>query len=204
MDTTFIDALASASPTPGGGGACAACGACACALAEMVGNLTVGKKKYAAVELEVKQSLSELSKLRAKLIELVSADAEAFEPLACAYKMPKETKAQQSAKNEAMQKALTRASEVPLEIMQTTCKLLEHISFLAHNGSLMAISDAGVAAAFAKAAVEGASLNVYINVKSLENKQQAQQYKQEADACVQNTKAAADEVFSFVKKSIQN
>ena len=91
VDTTFIDKLASADPTPGGGGACAYCGALAAALGSMVGNLTVGKPKYAQVEERVKETLGELEALRVRLLELIDEDARAFAPLAAAYGMPRST-----------------------------------------------------------------------------------------------------------------
>ena len=102
MDTSFVEKLASAAPTPGGGGASAYCGALACALASMVGNLTVGKKTYAQVEPEVYMRLEKLADLRGRLLGLVGADAEAFGPLAAAYRMPKDTPEQLEAKQAAI------------------------------------------------------------------------------------------------------
>ena len=111
MDTSFVEELASAAPTPGGGGASAYCGALACALASMVGNLTVGKKTYAQVEPEVYMRLEKLADLRGRLLGLVGADAEAFGPLAEAYRMPKDTPEQLEAKQAAIQDALVGATE---------------------------------------------------------------------------------------------
>ena len=117
VDATFIDALASKAPTPGGGGASACAGALASALASMVGNLTVGKKKYADVEERMQAELVELDDTRARLLALIDEDARAFAPLAAAYGMPKGTDEERAAQSAALQKALVGACEVPLEIM---------------------------------------------------------------------------------------
>ncbi len=202
MDTTFIDELASGAPTPGGGGACAYCGALASALASMVGNLTVGKKTYAAVEDQVKEHLEALADLRSQLLALVDADAEAFGPLAAAYRLPKETPQEQEAKQIAIQKALLGATTVPLDIMRTAAAVLEHTDFLAHHGSRMARSDAGVSTAFIRAAVEGASLNVYINVASMDDADLAAALGREADELVARTREKCDRLFAYVFEAI--
>ena len=181
MDTAFIDELATSAPTPGGGGASAYCGALATALASMVGNLTVGKKTYADVEPQVQASLERLAALRARLLELVDADAQAFAPLADAYRMPKETEQEKAAKEAALQRALVGATEVPLQIMDECMTALEETNFMARNGSRMARSDAGVAAVFAKAALQGASLNVRINLGSIADEAAAADYRAKMD-----------------------
>ena len=175
-DTSFIDELASAAPAPGGGGASAYAGALAAALASMVGNLTVGKKTYADVEDEVRVSLDRLDALRAHLIVLVDEDARAFEPLAAAYRLPKATPEEQAAKNAA--------------------------DYLAHHGSKMARSDAGVAAAFARAASDGASLNIFINAASMDDAARAARYRGEAESLAARTRERCDELFDFVKTSV--
>ena len=187
-DTTFIDQLASAAPTPGGGGASACVGALASALASMVGNLTVGKKTYADVEDDVRASLDRLAALRARLLALVDEDARAFEPLAAAYRLPKATPEEQAAKNAALQQALVGACDVPLAIMRAVAEVVDETEYLAHHGSRMARSDAGVAAAFARAASDGASLNVYINVASMDDADLAARYREETDALAARTR----------------
>ena len=191
-DTSFIDELASAAPAPGGGGASAYAGALAAALASMVGNLTVGKKTYADVEDEV----------RAHLIALVDEDARAFEPLAAAYRLPKATPEEQAAKNAALQQALVGASDVPLAIMRAVAEVVDEADYLAHHGSKMARSDAGVAAAFARAASDGASLNVFINAASMDDAAQAARYRGEAESLAARTRERCDELFDFVKTSV--
>lgn len=198
MDTTFIDELASAAPTPGGGGASAYCGALATALASMVGNLTVGKKTYAAVEPQVVASLERLANSRQRLLALVDADAAAFAPLAAAYRMPKETPEEQAAKQAALQAALVDATEVPLEIMAQCAAALTEIDFMARNGSHMACSDAGAAAVFAKAAMQGAALSVLINVDAIADAAAAAAYRAQMDQLLADGCRRADEVYQCV------
>ena len=201
-DTSFIDELASAAPTPGGGGASAYAGALAAALASMVGNLTGGKKTYADVEDEVRASLARLDALRARLVELVDEDARAFEPLAAAYRLPKATPEEQAAKNAALQQALVGASDVPLAIMRAVADVVDEADYLAHHGSKMARSDAGVAAAFARAASDGASLNIFINAASMDDAARAARYRGEAESLAARTRERCDELFDFVKTSV--
>ena len=195
MDTKFIEELASSAPTPGGGGASAYVGALASALASMVGNLTVGKKTYADVEADAYVTLEKLAAVRERLIELVDEDARAFAPLAAAYRMPKATPEEQAAKNEALQTALVGACDVPLEIMQRIAEVVELTDFLAYHGSRMALSDAGVAAAFARAAVDGASLNIFINAASMDDRDQA-------NAVADSVRAQCDDLFAHVKQAV--
>ena len=198
VDTRFIDELASAAPTPGGGGAAAYCGALAAALASMVGNLTVGKKRYAEVEEDVRASLGRLDDLRVRLVGLVEEDARAFEPLARAYRMPKSTAAEAAEKERAMQEALVGACEVPLAIMRACAAVIDECDFLAREGSRMAVSDAGVAVAFARSALLGASLNVYINIGSHVDEERARSYRADADGLIADGVARADAVYALV------
>lgn len=202
VDTEFLDALASSAPTPGGGGASAYCGALAAALSSMVGNLTVGKKRYADVEPQVQERLVQLEDLRARLVALVDEDAMAFAPLAASYRMPKDTLEQQAAKEAAMQEALVGATRVPLEIMRCASEVFDHAEFMAKNGSRLAVSDAGVSAAFARAAVEGASLNVLINVGSLADKALAESFQSECTALCQAAQARSEALLDYVRAEI--
>ena len=192
MDTTFIDELASAAPTPGGGGAASYVGAVASALASMVGNLTVGKKTYAAVEDDVRARLDALEHLRDKLLALIESDAQAFEPLAASYRMPKATPEEAAAKQAALQLALGPACDVPLIIMRTCAEVIDHADFLARNGSKLAVSDAGAAAVLARAAVVAASMNVYINAASMDDEARADRYRAEADRLIAEANERAD------------
>ncbi|MGI6106227.1 MAG: cyclodeaminase/cyclohydrolase family protein [Raoultibacter sp.] len=202
-DRAFIDALASKQPTPGGGGASAYAGALAAALGSMVANLTVGKKAYAHVEAEMYVCLEKLDDVTNQLIELIEADARAFAPLAACYSMPSDTAEASAAKDRAMQEALIDACEVPLEIMRVIMAVLEQIDFLAEHGSRLAISDAGVAAVFAKAAVQGASLNVFINTSSMTDTDRAQKYENEAESLIGAAEKMADRLFDSVMNTIR-
>lgn len=198
MDTAFVDELASAAPTPGGGGASAYCGALAAALASMVGNLTVGKASYRGVEPEVRASLHRLASMREQLLNLVAADAAAFAPLAAAYRMPRGTPEQQQAKQAALQAALVDATEVPLDIMGQCVAVLVEADFMAHNGSRMARSDAGAAAVFAKAALQGAALSVMINVDSLADEAAAKAYRAQMEKLLAEGGVLADQTYQYV------
>lgn len=202
MDTSFIDELASKAPTPGGGGASAYAGALASALASMVGNLTVGKKTYADVEDEVQASLGRLAVLRARLLELVDEDARVFEPLSAVYRMPRDTPEEQEARGRALQAALVDACEVPLEIMRRVADVVEEADYLGHHGSKLARSDAGVAAAFARAAVDGASLNIFINAASMDDAERAARYREETETLACAVRTRCDDLFDYVKTAI--
>ena len=201
MDTTFIDELASAAPTPGGGGASAYVGAVASALASMVGNLTTGKKTYAAVEDEVQDALRDLEGVRAKLLALIESDARAFEPLAASYRMPKATP--EAAKQAALQLALGPACDVPLAIMRACAEVIDYADFLARNGSKLAVSDAGAAAVLARAALVAASMNVYINAASMDDESRADGYRAEADALIAEANVRADGILAYTMDAIR-
>lgn len=203
MDTTFIDELASAAPTPGGGGAASYVGAVASALASMVGNLTVGKKTYAAVEDDVRATLERLALLRNKLLALIESDAQAFEPLAASYRMPKATPEEAAAKQAALQLALGPACDVPLIIMRTCAEVIDHADFLAHNGSKLAVSDAGAAAVLAQAGVVAASMNVYINAASMDDEARADRYRAEADRLIAEANERADGILAYTMDAIR-
>ena len=197
VDTEFIEALASKAPTPGGGGASAYAGALASALASMVGNLTVGKKKYADVA-----ELVELADTREHLLALIDEDARAFEPLAAAYGMPKGSDEERAAQSAALQAALVDACEVPLEIMATSVQVIESCVFMARHGSVLALSDAGAAAVLAKAALQAASLNVVINIGSMDDAERAEGYRNQMEDLLAAGCAMADEVYADVVKRL--
>ncbi len=202
MDTEFLEELASASSTPGGGGASAYCGAIAAALASMVCNLTIGKAKFSDVESEVVGCLGRLSILRSRLVSLVDEDAQAFGPLAAAYRMPKENDALIEARTAAIQEGLILACEPPLAMMRAIIDVLHECDFIARNGSKMAISDAGACALIAKAALMSASLNVYINADSMSTDQDRQRFIDEADALVSRGVELADAIYLHVASEI--
>ena len=194
----FVDVLASKAPVPGGGGASALVGAIGMALGNMVGSLTVGKKKYADVEADIIAMKEKATALQADFLRLVEADAEAFEPLSKAYGMPRETEEEKAEKARVMAIVLKDACAVPMEIMEKCCEAIDIIAEFAAKGSALAISDAGVGAAFCKAALEGASLNVYINTKSMKNREYAEELNKKADAMLAEYPKKAEEIFNSV------
>ena len=190
----FLEALASSAPTPGGGGAAALCGALGIALGNMVGNLTLGKKKYADVQEDIAELNAKAEALRAGFVALVDADAEAFAPLSRAYSIPKDD----PARDEIMEPALLKAAEAPLEIMRKCAEALELISGYAAKGSALAISDAGRAAAMCGAALEAAALNVKINTKSMKNRADADNINAEMNELLQKYFALSQEIYNDV------
>lgn len=194
----FLELLASKSAVPGGGGAAALVGAVGVALGSMVGNLTLGKKKYADVQEDILLLNKKAEALRNKLTILVSEDARAFEPLSNAYGLPKETPEQQAIKAEVMESALDIACAVPMDIMRQICKALDLLVEYAQKGTAIAISDAGVGAACCRAALQGASLNVFINTKSMADREKAEAINQEARAMLDRYVPLADSIFADV------
>ena len=194
----FVEVLATKAPVPGGGGASAMVGALATALGNMVGSLTVGKKKYAAVEEEMWALQDRCDRLQKDFLHLVERDAEVFEPLARAYSMPKNTEEEKAEKARVMEIVLRDACSVPMEIMEKCCEAIDIIAVFAEKGSVIAISDAGVGAAFAKAALKGASLNVYINTKSMADRALAAELNAKCDRMLEEYTGKADAIFDSV------
>ena len=195
----FLAELASKAPTPGGGGTAALVGAAGVALGNMVGCLTVGKKKYADL-----LTLNERAgALRAELEALVQADAEAFAPLAAAYGLPKDTPEQAAHKAAVLETALDAACAVPLEIMGKCAEGIALVEEYAAKGSALAVSDAGCAAALCKAALQAASLNVFINTKLMTDKTHAAALDAQADALLSEYVPKADAVFAQVTKQLR-
>lgn len=198
----WIAQLSSQAPTPGGGGASALAGALGSALGQMVANLTVGKKRYADVEGEVREGLRTLEGLQADLLALADRDAAVFAPLARAYRMPEETEKQRAVKEQVMQECLISASEVPLEIMEKAFGALDTLDFLEKKGSRMAASDVGVAAQFIRASLAGAVMNVYINTKSMKDRSLAKKYQEKADRLLLEGTKRADEIYENVRRKL--
>ena len=187
--TVFTEELASPAPVPGGGGA----------LGDMVGELTVGKKKYADVEEDVKALMVNAQELRRRFLELIDGDAEAFAPLAKAYGIPKDD----PTRDEVMEKALKVACGVPMDIMRTCAEALDLIEEFAAKGSKLAISDAGCGAILCKAAMQAASLNVFINTKSMKDRACAEALEKEANELLDKYTAMGDEIFGTVLGKIR-
>ncbi len=166
----FTAAVASSTPAPGGGSVAAHVGALGAALAQMVAGLTVGRKKYASVEPEMKELGLKAAKLVTQLQELVVRDAKAYEGVTTAYRLPKDTEEQVALRTAAIDSALVYAAQVPLETAQACATVAELAAAAAEKGNTNAASDAGVAALLAEAACRGAVYNVRINVSSMTDK----------------------------------
>ena len=190
----FLAALASAAPAPGGGGAAALCGALAIALGNMVGNLTLGKKKYAGVQDDITALNARAESLRLDFLALIDADAAAFEPLSRAYGIPKDD----PGRAEIMEAALLRAAQPPLEVMRRCAEAFELISGYAVKGSALAISDAGCAAALAEAAAKSAALNVFINTRPMSDREAADRLNAEANSLLHSCGLTAGEIYDGV------
>ena len=191
----FVSLLASDAPAPGGGGAAALVGAIGTALGHMVGSLTVGKKKYEAVEEEIRALMARCDGLQQRLLDQVPADAEGFLPLARAYGIPKDD----PSRAQVLEEATVTACRVPMDIMELCCQSLEAIGVLAEKGSRLAVSDAGCAAVTVKAALQAASLNIFINTKSLQDRALAQELNEKCLGMLDRYGALADRIFESVK-----
>lgn len=173
----FADALASNAPVPGGGGAAALIGALGVALCSMAGNFTSGKKKYVDVQADIERMLETGESLRAGLIDLIDEDAKGFEPLSKAYSLPKDTPGYK----DIMTEATLNACRAPFAMMEKSCAVIDLLEEMAEKGSKMMISDVGCGASAARAALESAAMNVFINTSSLPDDSAAQEMAKEAE-----------------------
>ena len=195
----FVTVLASNEPAPGGGGAAALVAALGTALGNMVGSLTVGKKKYADVEAEILALKGKCDLLKNELLDQVPADAEGFVPLAKAYGIPKDDPNRAA----VLEDATVTACRVPMHIMELCCESMDAIAVFAAKGSRLAVSDAGCGAVIVKAALQAASLNVFINTKLMTDKTHAAALDAQADALLSEYVPKADTVFAQVTKQLR-
>ena len=191
----FVEVLASDAPAPGGGGAAALVGAIGTALGNMVGSLTVGKKKYAEVEAEIIELKGKCDALQTELLNQVEADEVNFLPLAKAYGIPKDD----PNRDAIMEEATIIACSTPMKIMELCCQAIDYIAVFAAKGSRLAVSDAGCGAVICKSALQAASLNVFINTKTLKNCEKAEEMNANALNMLAVYGAKADEIFNTVK-----
>ena len=191
---TFVEVLASNAPAPGGGAA-ALVGANGTALGNMVGSLTVGKKKYADVEEEIIALKAKCDALQTELLDQVEADDKGFVPLAKAYGIPKDD----PDRDRILEEATITACAVPMHIMELCCQAIDCVAVFAAKGSRLAVSDAGCAAVCCKAALQAASLNVFINTKTLKNRDVAEEMNRHANVMLNKYGQMADEIFEDVK-----
>ncbi len=194
----FLEKLSSGAPVPGGGGASAYTAAVGMALGSMVANLTTGKKKYAQYQEELESLLEDAAKLTQELAGFMDKDAEAFEPLSRAYGLPKGTPEEAAEREKVMEKALAAASEAPLALMEKILESMKMLDRLSIIGSSLAISDAGVGIQMAKAALNSASLNVFINTKLMKDRAKAEEMNFRADRMLTEGNTMADRVYETV------
>ncbi len=199
----FNKVLASKAPVPGGGGAAAMGGAIGMALSNMVGNLTIGKKKYADVEDEVKDLVAKGEKIIAALEALVDKDAEVFEPLSKAYGMPRETEAEKKLKAETMEACGKTACSVPLDIMRQAYEGIKIHQRMGEIGTMIAISDVACGVVFLKAALISGSLNVIININGIKDEEFNKAAKAEMDQLLADGSRIADETLALVLGKLQ-
>jgi methenyltetrahydrofolate cyclohydrolase len=197
--TEFLDELASSSPAPGGGSVAALSGALGAALTSMVCNLTIGKKKYAAVEQEMKTILVKSEELRKTLTDLIVRDTEAFNKVMEAYSLPKETDDQKALRTAAIQEATKEATLVPLRVMKLIVDGLALAKIIAEKGNVNSISDAGVSALMLYAAAEGASLNVQINLSGINDPEFVGWNTDEVHSILRSCKIKAEEIREIVR-----
>ena len=191
----FVSVLASDAPAPGGGGAAALVGAIGTALGNMVGSLTVGKKKYADVQDEILRLQAKCDALQTELLNQVEADEVNFLPLAKAYGIPKDD----PNRDAIMEEATIIACSTPMKIMELCCEAIDCIAVFAAKGSRLAVSDAGCGAVCCKAALQAASLNVFINTKTLKNREIAEDMNRRANLMLNKYGDIADDIFAEVK-----
>ncbi|HIE07243.1 MAG TPA: sugar ABC transporter substrate-binding protein [Desulfarculaceae bacterium] len=199
----FNTVLASKAPVPGGGGAAAMGGAIGMALSNMVGNLTIGKKKYADVEDEAKELVAKGEKVIAALEAQVDKDAEVFEPLSKAYGMPRETDEEKKLKAETMEACGKTACSVPLDIMRQAYAGIKIHQRMGEIGTMIAISDVACGVAFMKAALISGSLNVIININGIKDEEFNKAAKTEMDQLLADGSKIADETLELVLGKLQ-
>jgi formiminotetrahydrofolate cyclodeaminase len=195
----FLDDLASSAATPGGGSAAAIVGAMGAALVGMVCNLTIGKKKYAEVEEEMKAVLTEAEALRHRLTGMIEDDVKAFDAVMAAYGMPKETDADKEKRSAAIQEALKLATDVPLRCCHAAREVIDLGAKASDKGNLGVISDAGVAVLAAYAALRSAALNVYTNAKMITDKSFADAKLRELETLLSGAEKATEDAYELVK-----
>ena len=199
----FLDVLSSKEPVPGGGGASALAGALGNALGQMVSNLTIGKKKYALVEDEIKELAERMKGIQGQFTQLADQDAKVFAPLAKCYSLPSGTEEEKAYKAEVMEARLLDASLVPMEIREKAAEMLEIMDILADKGSRMAVSDVGVGVQFIRTALLGAVMNVYINTKSMKNREKAEEMNEKAERLIKEGTEAADRIYQKVLEQLR-
>jgi len=199
----FLDELSSSSPAPGGGSVSALAGANGCSLIMMVANLTVGKKKFKAlpdqIQNQYNQSIEVFKKAKVKFIEYIDLDTESFNDLMAAYKLPKETDEEASLRNTEIEKATIGCIKIPLKVSTLALKVLREVESLIEYSNRNTISDQGVSVLMLYSAIEGAAMNVLINLPGLEDEGLKKEFKQTIDEILFEAEELKDRLIEEVK-----
>lgn len=198
----FIEEVASKRPVPGGGSVAASSGATSAALLSMVCGLTIGKRKYQEVEEELKEVLQKVGKIKEELKELVVKDAESYQRVMDARKLTRHTEIEEKRRDAAIQEATKQAASIPLKVMEKSLEILKLSKTVAEKGNVNAVSDAGVAALMAKAAVLGAGYNVKINLGSIEDESFAEQTRKTSESMEKTAEDLSQEVEKTVEERL--
>ena len=200
--TEFVNLMASDAPAPGGGSAAALEGALGAALTAMVCALTVGKKKYADVQELAVESQKKADDLKARFVDVMDRDTEAFNAVSAVFAMPKDTDEQKAARKAAMQEALKGCTKTPFEMMQLACETLELTHSLVGRLNASAASDLGCSALSLRAAIQGAWLNVLINISGIADEAFAAEYRANGQALLDKALPLADEIYEEILKTM--
>ena len=200
--TEFVNLMASDAPAPGGGSAAALEGALGAALTAMVCALTVGKKKYADVQELAVESQKKAEDLKARFVDVMDRDTEAFNAVSAVFAMPKDTDEQKAARKAAMQEALKGCTKTPFEMMQLACETLELTRSLVGRLNASAASDLGCSALSLRAAIQGAWLNVLINISGIADEAFATEYRKNGEALLAKALPLADEIYEEILKTM--
>ncbi len=201
--SSFLEELSSKKSTPGGGGAAGLGGAVGTALGEMVVNLTLGKKKYADVEEEMQSILMTLTQMREEFLRLADEDAVVFAPLAAAYSLPATTDEEKKKKEAILEDLLVSAALVPLSVMELCLKTLNLLEVLGEKGSRLAVSDVGVGVQMIRASILGAKMNVYINTKTMIQREKARELNARAQSVSEKGIRLADTIYTQVEAALK-
>ena len=194
----FAELLGSDAPAPGGGSAAALSGAVGAALTTMVAALTVGKEKYQAHESLMRDIITEGTKLRLQLTDVIDRDTEAFNAVSAVFTMPKDTDAEKAARKEAMQQALKACTLTPYEMMECALAALELTKQALGRSNTNAASDLGVSALALKASVQGAWLNILINIGGIRDEAFVTKYRAGGEAILAKALPLADKIYETV------
>jgi len=198
----FMHELAQGTPTPGGGSVAALSGALAAALSSMVAGLTLGRSKYEDVWPEMEEVREQAEEQMLELQELIDRDAEAYNRVMAAFKMPKDDQVQKEQRKQAIQEATLKAAQVPLQTLRVAASVADLLKAVAVKGNPNCITDAGVGGQLMQAAAKGAACNVRINLSGMKDEGLIQELRQEVQDLLQQVEAAAGYVDQKVESAL--